>query len=403
MQPPAHRIYLYLFAYCGLITSISGCKDFSRFDCFRLESGCAPVAYPSDDLNLPIDLSIADSDRDQDINLSRRGQQNTSSLNDLGLNDFALLDMETDLSHEQLDMTIEQVDATSAPDPLLSCREDVRLNLRHPNISNAFIHWHCFIENQSGQVSQVMTAEMTTFQASHAWRYLLGQCNSDQPTPLAVKLCKDFDQFRTHNYRNELRSEWRQRFNMSPSNDQLDKSVRHSAITELSPSEILSFIDSLNLWAEEVSHPYRYALPTFAVWQTLLQGTNQNQYVCGPQIITGVYQGTNEFGNNRGDGCNFDRPRTVLVTPQNTLCYDQLWTQATMGEEITEDRSLNSDLPLCDIYGNVREILQACTNTEFCTVGGGWKSVQTGATVSALDSDSTDDETGFRLIRFKVP
>ena len=402
MLAKTYRHSLLIMGYCCAVSWMAGCKDFSQFDCFQLESGCSPVSGGQEDIEQAMDASslersdITPDSPPQDQLLEDRPR-------DMEVDDVGVIDMAFGPRDSVVDMSPDaEVDAAPPLDLLERCQENLVLDLNRPNSTTARIHWHCLIEEGSEQPFQVMIAEMSTRQASFTWRYLMALCNSDNSSSLALTLCENLDQFKSDDYQDELRDEWRLRFQYTPTSNEDKNLVKHTPIVELSPAEIINFINTLNTWAEQTSHPYRYELPTFSLWRRLYQAINGDDYECAP-TIRGVYQGSHEFDDNTGDGCNFDRPRTVTVNERVTLCHDRIWSRRPMGDPITESRSLSAELPLCDIHGNMREVLQDCPDSDFCSQGGGWKSSHSDHEIISLDPNNTDDDLSFRLIRRRAP
>ena len=401
-RPQQNQIYIW--AVTWLVMYLTGCQDFSRFNCFQESSGCSPISE-SDEVETPRgEISTLDQGLDDSVNqpldqqtvddMEYDGQIDASDPRDGGL------DGEPGGEPDEL----LDAEVTVPPDPLEQCQEDITLDLGNPNIDDDVIHWHC-LEDESGRIIQIMVAEMTTAQVMLTWRYFLGLCNSLNDNPLTSKLCEDLSQFDAYAYRDELRYEWQLRINVRPDDRQLQDEVQHTSITDLTPAEVSHFVSTLNTWAEVTAHPYRYQLPSFALWQRLAQMTDVNQHSCAASSsLRGVYRGAHEFDHRVRDGCNFRRPRTVSVGPQTTQCYDRVWAFTPMGTQVTEDRRLTLDLPLCDLHGNVREMLEECPDTvQMCTLGGGWRSTHLDRDMRTLDANRAEIDLGFRLLRYRVP
>lgn len=266
------------------------------------------------------------------------------------------------------------------------------------------IYWTC-VELPSGESIQMMSAELSIHQAQLIWRAQQGVCEGGRQP----ELCKDLNDFHgvdtDDGYRRWIRDEHSARFDFGIAESRLTEAVRDLPLNRIRPNHIQELISVMNAWGD--GHPYEYRLPCYEVWEPLYREHHSDENQCERnETIKGVFQGDTilDDSNDRKDGCNFYRPRSVLTTSEEVHCYDELW-RGQMHEMIVEveDRSHVADPKLCDLYGNMREVLTNCPNNKpLCTLGEGWKedAPNRDTNPDEIGVESRDDEIGFRFIRY---
>ena len=186
--------------------------------------------------------------------------------------------------------------------------------------------------------------------------------------------------------------------------------VYNSPVSFISPSEIEIVIRYLNINHLGIAHFPSYRLMTLAEWRHLRGNTQETEYSCSEMAMNGVFKPSES--NSQGQvRCNQERPRAIRRNDSSHRCREEIRDD--------EDRRFNipsydgsSDPYLCDVHGNMKEVLSQCQSNNvltYCVLGGGFRDspvTQIGVSVEQallISMNNKESSIGFRLVRTFSP
>ena len=272
-------------------------------------------------------------------------------------------------------------------------------------INGVVFTWRCI--HGADRVFQVMTHELNGAQIK---AMIQDQMVCETPTsgaPLA-HYCQRQDL-----YRDDLDSEVEEL--MEDSSHDLSDQMRDDLVNltlDHLPAELsVRDVEQATISLDDLSLNYKHELVSQEVWNEIMRGV-EHHIKCdhgrgNNKTLNGTFRGSYPEGapDDADNGCGFNRPRSVDISMGEPRCIDHVNARL---DTFREDRH-QGDAQLCDLEGNMREIIKSVdvnNNATYYQTQLGWKTPMSRDLILGLDPLTNHSQRatdlGARLVRVKL-
>jgi hypothetical protein len=272
-------------------------------------------------------------------------------------------------------------------------------------INGVAFTWRCI--HGANRIFQVMTHELNSVQIKAMIQDQMVCETPASAAPLA-HYCQRQDP-----YRDDLDSEVEELMDDSSHDlsDQMRDDLVNLTLDHLPAELSVRDVEQATIYLNNLSLDYTHELVSQEVWNEIMRGV-EHHIKCdhgrgSNQTLNGTFRGNSPEGgpDDADHGCGFNRPRSVDISVSEPRCIDHVNARLDV---FREDRH-QGDAELCDLEGNMREIIKSVdvnNNATYYQTQLGWRTPMSRDLILGLDPlmnhSQRAPDLGARLVRVKL-